>query len=557
MHRPKKNNADKAVKDAQNALDKAIQDYKDLTGNEPADNGNMPQTSEGDSNLNDQENTIIDSSGTDPGGDNASTIDSSSGGASNEVGAANTEEPSDTPQSPTSEEVAAAQQRVDEARIALDRAKSAQLQAALYLSAADDAASTESPSLQELEEALKNATAAADTKEREVKGIEAEIAAYAAELETATQQLKDAEARLANAPKLLQEAADAKAAFEAAEQSQKAASDKSEATFKAMKTAEGVCGTLEDQEDEQLAAIGKLNEEKTKINDDEVTPADTAYRTVLSTLDPSEYDTDRIAAINKAEEALNDAKTAYNNANTRDIEALAEVDLAKDKQKSAEQAQGRVNTLTYNTDPANLITEPGYEYLNDRIDAIRATEAPLAEKAQLKADAEKKLNSQKLAYDAATNELNRATAAAAAAQAEYDRLSGKTPSTDPNNPGGNGGSSGKPGNLNPGGSTNHNNSSNTAPKNNAKNLGNKGGNNNGSYAAGSKDNTTAQADESTVVQAKADTAKAPVKKTASNNGIDPLIFIVVGAIVVAAAAAIAAAVVRSRRANAQLADEEA
>lgn len=87
----------------------------------------MPQTSEGDSNLNDQENTIIDSSGTDPGGDNASTIDSSSGGASNEVGAANTEEPSDTPQSPTSEEVAAAQQRVDEARIALDRAKSAQL----------------------------------------------------------------------------------------------------------------------------------------------------------------------------------------------------------------------------------------------------------------------------------------------------------------------------------------------------------------------------------------------------------------------------------------------
>lgn len=89
-------------------LDKAIQDYKDLTGNEPADNGNMPQTSEGDSNLNDQENTVIDSSGTDPGGDNASTIDSSSGGASNEVGAANTEEPSDTPQSPTSEEVAAA-----------------------------------------------------------------------------------------------------------------------------------------------------------------------------------------------------------------------------------------------------------------------------------------------------------------------------------------------------------------------------------------------------------------------------------------------------------------
>lgn len=517
----------------------------------------MPQTSEGDSNLNDQENTIIDSSGTDPGGDNASTIDSSSGGASNEVGAANTEEPSDTPQSPTSEEVAAAQQKVDEARIALDRAKSAQLQAALYLSAADDAASTESPSLQELEEALKNATAAADTKEREVKGIEAEIAAYAAELETATQQLKDTEARLANAPKLLQDAADAKAAFEAAEQSQKAAFDKSEATFKAMKTAEGVCGTLEDQEDEQLAAIGKLNEEKTKINDDEVTPADTAYRTILSTLDPSEYDTDRIAAINKAEEALNDAKTAYNNANTRDIEALAEVDLAKDKQKSAEQAQGRVNTLTYNTDPANLITEPGYEYLNDRIDAIRATEAPLAEKAQLKADAEKKLNSQKLAYDAATNELNRATAAAAAAQAEYDRLSGKAPSTDPNNPGGNGGSSGKPGNLNPGGSTNHNNSSNTAPKNNAKNLGNKGGNNNGSYAAGSKDNTTAQADESTVVQAKADTAKAPVKKTASNNGIDPLIFIVVGAIVVAAAAAIAAAVVRSRRANAQLADEEA
>ena len=64
-------------------------------------------------------------------------------------------------------------------------------------------------------------------------------------------------------------------------------------------------------------------------------------------------------------------------------------------------------------------------------------------------------------------------------------------------------------------------------------------------------------DESTVVQAKADTTKAPVKKTASNNGIDPLIFIVVGAIVVAAAAAIAAAVVRSRRANAQLADEEA
>lgn len=96
---------------------------------------------------------------------------------------------------------------MDEARFALDRAKSAQLQAALYLSAADDAASTESPSLQELEEALKNATAAADTKEREVKGIEAEIAAYAAELETATQQLKDAEARLANAPKLLQEAA--------------------------------------------------------------------------------------------------------------------------------------------------------------------------------------------------------------------------------------------------------------------------------------------------------------------------------------------------------------
>ena len=44
----------------------------------------------------------------------------------------------------------------------------------------------------------------------------------------------------------------------------------------------------------------------------------------------------------------------------------------------------------------------------------------------LKADAEKKLNSQKLAYDAATNELNRATAAAAAAQAEYDRLSGVT-----------------------------------------------------------------------------------------------------------------------------------
>lgn len=79
---------------------------------------------------------------------------------------------------------------MDEARIALDRAKSAQLQAALYLSVADDAASTESPSLQELEEALKNATAAADTKEREVKGIEAEIAAYAAELETATQQLK-------------------------------------------------------------------------------------------------------------------------------------------------------------------------------------------------------------------------------------------------------------------------------------------------------------------------------------------------------------------------------
>lgn len=74
------------------------------------------------------------------------------------------------------------QQRVDEARIALDRAKSAQLQAALYLSAADDAASTESPSLQELEEALKNATAAADTKEREVKGIEAESAAYTAEL---------------------------------------------------------------------------------------------------------------------------------------------------------------------------------------------------------------------------------------------------------------------------------------------------------------------------------------------------------------------------------------
>ena len=159
---------------------------------------------------------------------------------------------------------------------------------------------------EELEEALKNATAAADTKEREVKGIEAEIAAYAAELETATQQLKDAEARLANAPKLLQDAADAKAAFEAAEQSQKAASDKSEATFKAMKTAEGACGTLEDQEDEQLAAIGKLNEEKTKINDDEVTPADTAYRTILSTLDPSEYDTDRIAAINKAEEALDD-----------------------------------------------------------------------------------------------------------------------------------------------------------------------------------------------------------------------------------------------------------
>ena len=126
------------------------------------------------------------------------------------------------------------------------------------LSAADDAASTESPSLQELEEALKNATAAADAKEREVKGIEAEIAAYAAELETATQQLKDAEARLANAPKLLQDAADAKAAFEAAEQSQKAADDKSKATFKAMKDAEGVCGTLEDQEDEQLAAIGKL-----------------------------------------------------------------------------------------------------------------------------------------------------------------------------------------------------------------------------------------------------------------------------------------------------------
>lgn len=131
-----------------------------------------------------------------------------------------------------------------------------------------------------------------------------------------------------------------------------------------MKTAEGVCGTLEDQEDEQLAAIGKLNEEKTKINDDEVTPADTAYRTILSTLDPSEYDTDRIAAINKAEEALNDAKTAYNNANTR-YRSACRVDLAKDKQKSAEQAQGRVNTLTYNTDPANLITEPGYEYLND------------------------------------------------------------------------------------------------------------------------------------------------------------------------------------------------
>ena len=118
---------------------------------------------------------------------------------------------------------------------------------------------------------------------------------------------------------MLQDAADAKAAFEAAEQSQKAADDKSKATFKAMKDAEGVCGTLEDQEDEQLAAIGKLNEEKTKINDDEVTPADTAYRTILSTLDPSEYDTDRIAAINKAEEALNDAKTAYNNANKRDI----------------------------------------------------------------------------------------------------------------------------------------------------------------------------------------------------------------------------------------------
>lgn len=445
---------------------------------------------------------------------------------------------------------------MDEARIALDRAKSAQLQAALYLAAADDAISAESPSLQELEEALKNATAAADTKEREVKGIEAEIATYTAELETATQQLEDAKALLASAPKLLQDAADAKAAFEAAEQSQKAAFDKSEATLKAKKAAYDVCTALEKQEDDQFEATQKLGEKKTEINDTVVTPADTAYRTILSTLDPSEYDTDRIAEINKAEEALNNAKTTYNNANTRDIEALAAVDLATDKQKSAEQAQGRVNALTYNTDPANLITEPGYEYLNDRIDAIRATEAPLAEKAQLKADAEKKLNNQKLAYDAATNELNRATAAAAAAQAEYDRLSGKTPSTDPNNPGGNGGSSGKPGNLNPGGGANHNNSSNTASKNNTKNLGNKGGNN-GSYAAGIKDNTTAQADESTVVQAKADTAKAPVKKTASNNGVDPLIFIVIGAIVVAAAAAIAAAVVRSRRANIQPADEEA
>ena len=43
---------------------------------------------------------------------------------------------------------------------------------------------------------------------------------------------------------------------------QKAADDKSKATFKAMKTAEGACGTLEDQEDEQLAAIGKLSRKR-------------------------------------------------------------------------------------------------------------------------------------------------------------------------------------------------------------------------------------------------------------------------------------------------------
>lgn len=120
----------------------------------------MPQTSEGDSNLNDQENTIIDSSGPTPAGIMLARLI-----AVQEVLAMKSGRP--IPKSRATllnpllvRRSRQPQQRVDEARIALDRAKSAQLQAALYLSAADDAASTESPSLQELEEALKNATAA-------------------------------------------------------------------------------------------------------------------------------------------------------------------------------------------------------------------------------------------------------------------------------------------------------------------------------------------------------------------------------------------------------------
>lgn len=427
--------------------------------------------------------------------------------------------------------------------------------------------------LQDRADALKNAQAALDAKDREVKGIESEIAAYTEELKTATEQLEAAEELLENSANLLQQAIEAEEALKTADQDYQAALKRNDATYEAMKKAEAACTALEEQEDAQLDIISDLDEEKTRLNNEEVTPADTAYRVALSALDPNEYDADRIQKINDAEAALDEAKKAYNIANTRDIEANAAVELAKDMQANAEASQVRVNAFTYDTDSANLITEPGYEYLNDYIDEIRAAEASLTEKAQIKSDAEKDMKNKELAYTAATNELDRAIAAVAVAQADYDRLVGNTGGSDDSGNSGNSGNSGSSGNT---GTSNNlgkpGNSSNTGSgsvKSGSQNLGNNGnsGNKNGNNdnfsnkddADGNQGSAEESAEEATVIEASFDTnMNSSAKKDAFTNGFDPLFVGIVGSVMaIAVVAAIAAAVMRSRRAKSQTSDEEA
>lgn len=333
------------------------------------------------------------------------------------------------------------------------------------------------------------------------------------ELKPANEAFQDAQAIKDNLSTLVQQRSDLKTVAEVASTAHTTASSEKATAQTDSNTASQDLATkqkaVEDLEQEQKDA-----EDALALTEASLVALREDYKTSLET-----YGADNAKAIEAASTSLDTAQK-NKRATSAELEGMkTTISTAEENLKEASGLSDRLKMLSFAAALSAPIVEPGYEYLNNFVEKYRSLQAPLAAAAERMNAARVTVANNKLVYDDAAKNLNRASTAVAAARADYDRFVAES----------NGGNNKKPAA----------NKKVSTMKENAK-----------EDMIDSAENTTAEStDEGIAVKASTGATKASAKNV-SSNGIDPLVIVVGSMIALAAVVSISAAIIRSRRTKA-------